>query len=253
MTSPLGPLGPPLLAGGAGAHAFFLDVDGTLLEMAPTPDQVRVDGEVLLIVDALGAAAGGALALVSGRSLADVDRLFAPRRLPAAGQHGAERRDSLGGGHSYGGGPAQLAALRTCVGAWAAAVEGLLVEDKGLTLAVHYRQAPHLECEVHRRFEECLGRVGGAFRLQPGRLVLEARPANWDKGVAVREFMSEEPFAGRIPVFVGDDATDEDGFAAARQLGGHAVKVGRGASLAPWRLEDVQAVRSWLAAIAAAS
>ena len=240
--------GPPpaTLSGGPGAYAFFLDVDGTLLEMAPTPDLVRVDADVLTLLGAVQAAADGALALVSGRTVADVDRLFTPLRLPVAGQHGADRRDALGGRHGLDRGPAPLEAIRRCVAAWAAGMDGLLVEDKGMSLAVHYRQAPQLQGPVYRLLAECVAQAGGTLSLQPGRMVLEARPADRDKGVAVLEFMAETPFAGRMPLFVGDDATDEDGFAAVTRLGGHAVKVGDGDSIAPWRLPDVGAVRAWL-------
>jgi len=238
------------LPGGPGAYAFFLDVDGTILEIAPTPDLVHVDPGLLALLGTLRAAADGALALVSGRTVAAVDRLFAPLQLPVAGQHGAERRDAAGGRHDAKRGAAHLAALRRCVDTWATGLDGLRVEDKGLSLAVHYRQAPQLEGQVYHRLKECLARADGALRLQPGRMVLEAKPVDRDKGVAVRAFMTEAPFAGRVPLFVGDDVTDEDGFAAVRQLGGHAVKVGDGDSIAPWRLPDVGAVRAWLEAIA---
>jgi trehalose 6-phosphate phosphatase len=238
------------LDGGAAAYAFFLDVDGTLLEMAPTPDLVRVDAGVLTLLEGLREAAGGALALVSGRTVTDMDRLFAPLQLPAAGQHGAERRDAAGVRRGPGPGLEQLERVRASVTAWAAGIDGLLVEDKGICLAVHFRQAPHLEELVYRRLGEFIALAGGALSLQPGRMVLEAKPVDRNKGSAVGQFMAEAPFAGRIPLFVGDDLTDEDGFAAARRLGGHAVKVGEGDSIASWRLPDVDAVRNWLGGIA---
>lgn len=238
------------LPGGPEAHAFFLDIDGTLVDIADTPGWVSVDPRLLGTVRRLHAAAGGALALISGRSVASVDRLFAPLRLPIAGQHGAERRDAAGVAHSHSPGAGQLAALRRCVAAWAEAVPGVLVEDKGLSLAVHYRQAPQLGGAVQHALRECLERFGDGFRLQPGKMVLEVKPAGKDKGTAIREFMQEAPFSGRIPVFVGDDITDEHGFAVVNSLGGHSVQVGPGPPVARWRMPDVAAVRDWLQALA---
>ncbi|MBI3140292.1 MAG: trehalose-phosphatase [Rhodocyclales bacterium] len=237
---------PTGLPGRPATHAFFLDIDGTLLDIAERPERVATDPWLLEAVRALHVAAGGALALISGRTVAGVDRLFAPLRLAVAGQHGAERRDAAGAWHYHGECAAQLEALRRCVTAWAAARPGLLVEDKGLSLAVHYRAAPQLADEVHHGLRECLERTGEGFRLQPGKMVLELKPAGRDKGVAIREFMDEPPFAGRVPVFVGDDATDEHGFAVVNDLGGCSVKVGPGPSAAGWRLPDVAAVRAWL-------
>ena len=235
------------LAGGPAVHGFFLDIDGTLVDIADTPDRVSADPQLLDTVRSLHGAAGGALALISGRTVASVDALFAPLRLPIAGQHGAERRDAAGVTHYHPHCAAQLDALRRRVTEWAVGLPGLLVEDKGMSLAVHYRQAPQLAGEVRRVLRECIERTGGAFGLQPGKMVLEVRPAGKDKGTAIAEFMSEPPFSGRIPVFVGDDITDEHGFAVVNHLGGHSVKVGPGPSAARWRMHDVAAVRTGLA------
>ncbi|MDD5249016.1 MAG: trehalose-phosphatase [Rhodocyclaceae bacterium] len=240
---------PNRLSGGPSAHGFFLDIDGTLLGFAAAPDRVRADPRLIATLRALHDAAGGALALISGRAVAGVDALVALLRLAVAGQHGAERRDAAGAMHRHPPDAAQLDALRRCIAGLATGFSGLLVEDKGMCLAVHYRQAPQLEAEVRRVLEECLARTGEAFRLQPGTLVLELKPADSDKGTAIREFAGEPPFAGRIPVFLGDDDTDEPGFAVVNRLGGIAVKVGSGASVAGYRIADVAGVRDWLAVV----
>jgi trehalose 6-phosphate phosphatase len=242
---------PPIeLPGGPAAYAFFLDIDGTLLDIADTPGRVSVEPRLLDTMRRLHAAAGGALALISGRPVAGVDRLFAPLRLPIAGQHGAERRDAAGAAHAHSLCAAQLGALRRCIATWAEAVPGVLFEDKGMSLAVHYRQAPHLGGAVQHALRECLERFGDEFRLQPGKMVLEVQPAGKDKGTAIMDFMQEAPFAGRIPVFVGDDISDEHGFAVVNSLGGHSVKVGPGPPDARWRIPDVAAVRRWLRGLA---
>jgi trehalose 6-phosphate phosphatase len=228
------------------AHAFFLDIDGTLVDIADTPDRISADPWLLDIVRRLHIVTDGALALISGRSVAEVDRLFAPMRLPTAGQHGVERRDAAGEMHHHLLCARQLDDLRRCISERVIDIPNLLVEDKGMSIAVHYRQTPQLAAEVQRMLRECLARYGDTFRLQEGKMVFELKPAGKDKGTAIMEFMNEAPFHGRIPVFVGDDATDEYGFAAVNNLGGHSIKVGPGPSTARWRIPDVTAVRIWL-------
>jgi trehalose 6-phosphate phosphatase len=240
---------PQRLPGGVAAHAFFLDIDGTLLEIADAPDRAIVDAPLLAMLRRLDQACGGALALVTGRPVQGADEMFAPLRLPSAGQHGAERRDAKGTLHVHAPEATQMQLLRQCVGSWASGNEGLLIEDKGMSLAVHYRRVPEMEALVHRFLEACLARTDGEFRLQPGRMVLEVKPAGRDKGTAITEFMGEAPFAGRIPIFLGDDATDETGFDVVNPMGGITIKVGPGPTLARWRLDGVTAVRRWLAAI----
>lgn len=124
---------------------------------------------------------------------------------------------------------------------------GLWLEDKDLSLALHYRGAPGLAAEAHRLMTEVQAEAGPAFCLLTGKGIVELKPAGRDKGMAVQEFMQEQPFRGRVPVFVGDDVTDEYGFKMVNQLGGHSVKVGPGPTDARWRLRDVRSVRSWLA------
>ncbi len=186
------------------------------------PSAVRVDRQLLALVQRIHEAAGGAVALISGRRIADIDGLFPGLRLPLAGQHGIERRDAAGGLHIHPAPLAELARLRQHFDDIVAAHPGLLLEDKGATLAVHYRRAPQAEAEVLRALTGILKRLGEGFRIQPGKMVFEIKPAGKDKGTAIAEFMEEAPFRGRIPVFLGDDVTDEYGFhvvnAAGRQL-----------------------------------
>lgn len=225
--------------------AYFLDVDGTLLDLAEAPDAVRVDAALIDLVARLHRACGGALALVSGRALADLDRRLAPLRLPAAGQHGLERRNADGRLQT----PAQTVAHRAVRAALAPVLErhsGLLLEDKGLTLALHYRRSPALAGYAHRLMAKLA--AAGGFELQKGKFVVEAKPGGADKGSAIADYLAEPPFRGRRPVFIGDDLNDESGFAAVNRLGGISIKVGKGRSHARYRLDGVAAVRRWLAA-----
>jgi len=232
----------------AGDWAFFLDVDGTLLEHAERPDAVHVDAALRKLLGALDEAAGGALALISGRSVADVDGLFAPLVLPVAGQHGIERRDARGEihRHAFAAEPLRRAAAR--LGTFAAGHQGLLLEDKGHSIALHYRRAPRLEAAVKEQMAAAASELGEGFEVQGGKLVFELKPGGRDKGMVIEEYMAEAPFKGRTPVFAGDDLTDEYGFGVVNRLGGHSIKVGRGQSVARWRIEDAGAVRAWLAA-----
>ncbi len=229
------------------AQAFFFDVDGTLLEIAATPSGVRVEAELIAIMRRLHVRTGGAVAFISGRSVADIDALFPGLRLPIAGQHGLERRDASGVLHHHAPQGVDWPGLRMRIHAAFADIEGLLLEDKGLSLAVHFRQQPSLEGQVAETLRRLVAGAGDAIKLQPGKCVLEVKPAGRDKGTAIAEFMAEAPFAGRRPVFVGDDITDEYGFRVVNDLGGDSVKVGDGKSAARWRLDNVQAVHAWLA------
>ncbi len=233
--------------------ALFLDIDGTLLDLAPTPAEVRVDAEVSGLLPELHAALEGACALVSGRALSDVDALFPGLALPAAGQHGCERRDALGTLHLHAPDRGTLLRLRALLSDFATRHEGLMLEDKGATLALHYRLAPQLAAQVRQTMKRALAdEPGAALCLQPGKMLVEIRPAQRDKGTAIRDFMREIPFAGRRPVFVGDDHGDEHGFAVVQRARGYGVKVGIGPTCARHRLPDVAAVRQWLAEFLAA-
>lgn len=225
--------------------AYFFDIDGTLVEIAGSPNRVHLDRELMVLLEQLNRYAGGAVALISGRSIADIDSLF-PCRLPAAGQHGIERRDALGRVTHHAFSSEKLAWARDRLAEAAARHRGLLLEDKGLSLALHYRQAPRLGSYAHRLARSVQARIGKEYCVLSGKRVVEIKPAGRHKGLAVLEFMQEHPFLGRTPVFVGDDATDEYGFATVNRLKGHSVKVGPGRSAARWRLPDVPAVRVWL-------
>ncbi|HZO01834.1 MAG TPA: trehalose-phosphatase [Burkholderiales bacterium] len=228
--------------------AFFLDLDGTLLDIAETPEDVDPGPEEILLLRRLAAAAGGALALISGRSLARIDQLFSPLVLPAAGQHGAEWRDAQGKRHRH---RFPVQSLRPAAGgirSFAARHRGLVFEDKGASMALHYRLAPQLAAAAKKAVAEAALPLGDTVEVQGGKMVVELKPAGCDKGRAIESFMREPPFAGRVPVFLGDDVTDEYGFRVVNRLDGHSVKVGEGPSAARWRLEDPAAARAWLGA-----
>jgi trehalose 6-phosphate phosphatase len=227
--------------------ALFLDIDGTLLTHAETPDAVYVDDALRALLEQLRGLCGGALALVSGRAVDDVDALFAPLVLPVAGQHGVERRDATGVRHRLPFPEEHLRQVAQRFAAFKARHPGIVFEDKGHNLALHYRLAPQLEREVRAMVEHAVADLSGDFELQAGKMVVELKPGGHDKGSAIETFMTEAPFAGRTPVFIGDDLTDEFGFTTVQRLGGHAVKVGDGETVADWRLVDVAAVRAWLA------
>jgi trehalose 6-phosphate phosphatase len=225
--------------------ALFLDVDGTIVDYAPRPDAAIVPPSLVRTLRALSGALDGALAIVSGRSIADLDGLFAPLVLPAAGQHGAEAR--LGDRKCAVGSdsPALESILRS-----AYAFDGqssLLIENKGLSATIHYGEASSTPEALGEILRAAVARSGGAYRLLASRRAFNIIPSGVDKGRAVDWFMTVAPFAGRVPVFIGDDRTDEDGFAAVTARGGHAIKVGpSGGSVAPWRVRDPRAIREWL-------
>ncbi len=231
----------------AGAHAaYFLDIDGTLVELAQTPGAVRIGAALLEVIEALARRTGGAVALISGRALPDIDQLFPRRRLAAAGQHGIERRSAAGAVTRHRVSAATLNRVRRVLST-ALIGQGLLLEDKGQSLALHYRQAPRQAGVAHRTMRRMLALAGPRYVLQRGKWVIELKPAGRDKGMAIAEFMREPPFLGRTPIFVGDDATDEQGFAVVNRMGGCSVKVGPGPTAAGWRLPDARAVVAWLA------
>ena len=226
--------------------AYFLDIDGTLIDFAELPAHVTLDPALAQLVEALYRASGGALALITGRSIVDVDRLFPGRRLPAAGQHGLERRSADGVWSRHAAPARSLDGARRSLAEVVARHPRLLLEDKGLSLALHYRRAPRLAPVAHRIMRATQVPLGHWFCVHHGKRVVELAPAGRNKGAAIGAFMREPPFRGRIPVFIGDDVTDEYGFAKVNRLGGYAVKVGPGRTAAGWRLRDVRAVLGWL-------
>ncbi|MEO8463730.1 MAG: trehalose-phosphatase [Gammaproteobacteria bacterium] len=229
-----------------GDWALFLDIDGTLIEIAPIPTAVRVPQRAIRVLASLHARLHGAIALVTGRRIADLDALFAPLLLPAAGVHGAERRDAAG--HvTASDRDSHLAPARRMLAAWQAAHAGTVLEDKGSSLALHYRAAPEWEAGARGALVEALAAAGPDFHIQEGKKVLELKPRAAGKGSAIEAFMDEPPFRGRCPVFVGDDLTDEDGFDAVNRLGGHSIAVGLDRpTSARWRLRNEQEVLGWL-------
>lgn len=224
---------------------YFLDVDGTLLEIADNPNAVRVEQALLNLLERLHRASG-AVALISGRAISDLDRRIA-NRLPRAGQHGLERRDAGGRLWLHATPPEAKTRIRHALAPWLERHPGLILEDKGLTLALHYRQEPELEEQLVALMDKLVADAGEELVVQRGKCVVEAKPANFDKGTAIEEFLAEAPFKDRKPVFIGDDLNDEHGFAAINRLGGISIKVGEGESCATYRLPDVEAVRAWLA------
>ncbi|MCC5793393.1 MAG: trehalose-phosphatase [Chromatiales bacterium] len=249
MSSQADPITQPPLPDPAHS-ALFLDVDGTLLELAAHPDAVIVSDELKALLGRLLDALGGALALISGRELATLDRLFSPLVMPAAGIHGLERRSGDGGLQR----PVPAADWREAILAplqrFCAVHSGLALEDKGHALALHFRRAPEQGAAALAVAEELIETLPAPTRLLRGKMVIEFMPAGADKGQAIREFMAESPFRGRQPVFIGDDVTDEAGFAAVNHLDGLSVHVGRDTlTAARHRLDDVASVHAWLAAI----
>lgn len=226
--------------------AYFLDIDGTLIDIADTPDAVRVDAALLELVARLNRASGSAVALISGRTIADIESRLGMPRLPLAGQHGLERRDAAGRLWIHAAPPAAKFAIKKALDPVLAQHPGLLLEDKGMTLALHYRLAPHLAAYVHRLMARLATDANAGLEVQRGKRVAEIKPSGIDKGTAVTEYLAEPPFKGRRPVFIGDDLNDERGFAEVNRLDGISIKVGRGASCARYRLSGVAAVRRWL-------
>jgi len=226
---------------------YFLDVDGTLLDIAETPGGVHVDAALLELIGRLRQASEGAVALISGRALSDLDVRLGALRLPMAGQHGLERRDVGGRLWLHAPPPEAKCALKNALMPVLERHPGLLLEDKGLTLALHYRRAPKLAGYAHRLMAQLAAGAGGRLELQKGKRVVELKPAGIDKGTAIGEYLAEAPFRGRRAVFIGDDANDEHGFAEINRANGVSIKVGPGRTCARYRLANVAAVRKWLA------
>ena len=237
----LDPPPPDLLAGAA----LFLDFDGTLVELAETPDSIRVAPELVPLLERLRRRLDGRLAIVSGRSLSDLERHVPLSGIAFSGSHGLELRLADGTCLPLSV-PIGLDDVRDRVRRFATRDSGLLVEDKPAGIALHYRLAPG-QAEAARGFMEDLAGERG-WSVQHGSMVAELRPDGATKGDALRAFMTEPEFDSARPVFVGDDLTDEHGFAAAAALGGAGVLVGPPrATAARYRLESVPAVAAWLA------
>jgi trehalose 6-phosphate phosphatase len=228
----------------------FLDIDGTLLEHMDHPDDVVVDSALRTLLARLAANLDRSVALISGRSIQDVERLFAPLEVPVAGLHGVEHRDPRGVVHRHPMDERALFSAKAHLEQVAAQNAGLFFEDKGLNLALHYRTAPALADFAEAAIRAVARDLGHRFEIQKGKMVWEVKPGGYDKGTAIDEYLDEAPFAGRVPVFLGDDLTDEVGFQLVNARGGHSIKVGPGRTRAQWRLADARAVRGFLSALA---
>jgi trehalose 6-phosphate phosphatase len=235
---------PPILA--PERCALFLDYDGTLVQLAPTPGEALADEDLRDLLGALQMRLEGALAIITGRPVADIDAFLDPLRLTVAGLHGLVRRSQDGTVTEAQLPPGLLAPVLEALRGFATGRPGTLVEDKRLSLALHYRQAPEAEAAAIRLAEQLAQASDGRLRLQRGKMVVELLPKGSDKGDAIRASLAEPEFARRTPVFVGDDVTDEAGFRSVNALGGITVRVGDGASEARYRLADVGALRRWL-------
>ncbi len=236
---------PPLIPGHFG---FFFDLDGTLAEIQPRPERVFIPEPVRQLLGQLAEMTHGAVALISGRSIAELDKLAAPLRLPLAGVHGAERRDIHGKTHRFELDPALAARLQESLNYGLSPLDGTWLENKGVAFALHYRQAPQ-----HARAVMALAQGVVAqhptLMLQPGKCVVEIKAQAVSKGAAIESFIGESPFSGRRPLFIGDDLTDESGFEVVNRLHGISIKVGEGETRAQHRLPGVGEVHRWLAQV----
>lgn len=227
--------------------AFFLDVDGTLLEIKEHPELARPTPRIKSIVQHLQLVTQGAVALISGRSIETLDEIFLPLVLPAAGLHGLQRRDARGHLHTETIAGKSLDHTRQILQEFCRRYPGTLLEDKGMAIAVHYRNAPAAEGPARSVVHQALEELGRGFEMKSGKMVFEIRPAGDNKGSAIADFMREAPFQGRLPVFIGDDVTDEDGFDMVNHMGGYSIRVGdHGKSNARYRIPNVEMVLHWL-------
>ena len=234
-----------------GEVALLLDIDGTIVDIAPTPASVRVTPALKRVLPRLVRLTGGALALVSGRALADIDRLFAPLRLAAIGGHGAEFRPAHGdkaeARDPLGLQPELRQKLRAVAGA------GVVAEDKGYSVALHYRLAPERETLVYDAVNRiCAEPWDPPVEVLPGKSVIEVKHSGFSKATGVRELMTCAPFKGRRPVFIGDDTTDESVFAMLPELDGIGFSVGREVAGLAGHFDTPADVRTWLEQLAPA-
>jgi trehalose 6-phosphate phosphatase len=229
-------------------YAILLDIDGTLLDLAPTPREVWVPPGLSDTLNRLLAKTSGALALVSGRSLNDIDLIFAPEQFPAVGGHGAEMRLSIDSEAVATHAPPMDKELKRRLAAIAKLSPGILLEDKGYSLALHYRLAPHAEKAIYAAVSLIRADLPNApIEVLPGKCVCEIKHSGFNKASGVIELMNHEPFKGRRPVFIGDDVTDESVFAIMPDFGGLSFSVGRRAQGVADHFDEPRDVREWLA------
>ncbi len=226
--------------------ALFFDIDGTLIEIAPRPDEVFVPPTLLKSLARLQEQTDGALAIVSGRALSDIDRLFAPLKLAAIGGHGAEIRahpdGPVDGTNAY---PLDDD-LRNQLISFCEGRDGVIVENKGYSLAMHYRLAPEQESAIRDGVSAICAKWPGTISILPGKSVVEVKHTGVSKGSALRKLMKLPPFAGRAPIFIGDDTTDEAAIAAMPEFDGFGLSVGRTLPGAVFEFSSPHEVRRWL-------
>ena len=242
---------PPFLSDLA-KFALFLDIDGTISDIAPAPELALVSQQTRDVLVRLHRNALGALAVISGRQLADIDRLIGIPRLPAAGIHGAELRRSDGVIERSGGDAIDIGAIDSSLRIRFAKHAGIVIERKPLAVAIHYRADPGCGPLVIDAARDIVN-ANPALKSLAGKMIVEILPATIDKGSAVARLMALAPFSGRIPVFAGDDTTDEDAFRVVNAADGISVKIGDGTSDANYGFQGAEDFRCWLAAVAAAS
>lgn len=228
-------------------HALFLDFDGTLADIVDNPFGVRVDPATLETLAGLQQRFGGAFAIITGREIADVDRVLAPHRFAIAGVHGTTRRDREGHVHNGSGD-------RTAADVFVLAADlrrdldhhdGIILEPKSSAVAIHYRQRPELGPACIEAARRAVASMPG-FTILPGKMVIEILKSGADKGQAILAYLNEDPYRGRRPVFAGDDVTDEAGFIVVNERGGLSIKIGGGETLARYRVETAKQLRDWL-------
>ena len=226
-------------------HALFLDFDGTLVELVDDPNNVALAADRVERLDEMTRRLSGALAVVSGRRIGDLDRFLAPLAFAAAGVHGLERRRKPGGEIEFLMQPEALDPVRDALAPTLEANQRLRLEDKGTALVLHYRTAPDL-AEAAKSVMRHAADGRDDLIVMEGDNIVEVHPAGMDKGKALADFMTTAPFEGRIPVYLGDDTTDEFALKIVTEMEGVAIKVGGKESVAQYRLADVADVHHWL-------
>lgn len=232
--------------------AVFIDIDGTLIDLAATPTGIHIPPELPAQLLTVSQRAKGAMALVTGRAIESVDAMFHPHQFVVAGMHGFEVRDASGAIHRKSVDKVSLDVARQQLAGLAVHWPGLIVEDKGLAVAVHYRQVPEAADAVHAAMEALQTTLGEAWKRQDGKMVVELHPAGANKGAAVSDFMAAPPFKGKKPLVIGDDLTDEAMFDFANSSGGRSVRVGDSIypSAAKLKVGSANDVRCWIASLA---
>jgi trehalose 6-phosphate phosphatase len=239
---------PHLLVPHLSETAILLDIDGTLLELMPTPREVWVPEGLSSTLNGLLGRTSGAMALVSGRSLNDIDLIFAPDQFPAVGGHGAEMRITGDAEAVATHAPPLDKELKRRLATIAKLSPGILLEDKGYSLALHYRLAPHAEKAIYEAVSLIRADLPNApIEVLPGKCVCEIKHSGFTKASGVRELMLHEPFKGRRPLFIGDDVTDETVFAIMPDFNGLAFSVGRRAQGVAGHFDAPSDVREFLA------